>query len=44
LSTDERHRYYHRLTRFGKRVAAAEAEPFTALLQQARATRLVSGA
>ena len=42
-STDERRRYY-RLTRFGKRVAAAEAERFTALLQQARATGLVSGA
>jgi DNA-binding PadR family transcriptional regulator len=34
-STDERRRYY-RLTRFGKRVAAAEVERLTALLQQAR--------
>src|SRR6187551_3517217 len=33
-STDERRRYY-RLTRFGKRVAAAEVERLTALLQQA---------
>ena len=42
-STDERRRYY-RLTRFGKRVAAAEAERLNALLKQARATGLVSGA
>ena len=42
-STDERRRYY-RLTRFGKRVAAAEVERFHALLQQARATGLVPGA
>jgi DNA-binding PadR family transcriptional regulator len=42
-STDERRRYY-RLTRFGKRVAAAEAVRLTALLKQARATGLVSGA
>ena len=41
-STDERRRYY-RLTRFGKRVAAAEVERLTALLQQARATGLVTG-
>jgi DNA-binding PadR family transcriptional regulator len=38
-STDERRRYY-RLTRFGRRVAAAEVERFNALLQQARATGL----
>jgi len=42
-STDERRRYY-RLTRFGKRVAAAEVERLHALLQQARATGLVPGA
>ena len=42
-STDERRRYY-RLTRFGRRVAAAEAGRLTALLKQARATGLVSGA
>ena len=41
-STDERRRYY-RVTRFGKRVAAAEAERLSALLQQARATGLLSG-
>ena len=39
-STDERRRYY-RLTRFGRRVAAAEAARLTALLHQARATGLV---
>ena len=39
-STDERRRYY-RLTRFGKRVAAAEVERLSKLLQQARATGLV---
>ena len=42
-STDERRRYY-RLTRFGKRVAAAEVERLSALVQQARATGLVPGA
>lgn len=42
-STDERRRYY-RLTRFGKRVAAAEVERLNALLQQARATGLVPNA
>src|SRR4029453_13772833 len=41
-STDERRRYY-RLTRFGKRVAAAEVERRTALLTQARATGRVPG-
>ncbi len=41
-STDERRRYY-RLTRFGKRVAAAEVERLTALVQQARQTGLVRG-
>jgi DNA-binding PadR family transcriptional regulator len=42
-STDERRRYY-RLTRFGKRVAAAEVERLNFLLQQARETGLVPGA
>jgi DNA-binding PadR family transcriptional regulator len=42
-STDERRRYY-RITRFGKRVAAAEVERMNALLQQARATGLAPGA
>ncbi len=42
-SSDERRRYY-RLTRFGKRAAAAEVERLNALLQQARATGLVTGA
>ena len=42
-STDERRRYY-RLTRFGKRAAAAEVERLNALLQLARATGLVTGA
>src|SRR5215471_16915650 len=42
-STDERRRYY-RLTRFGKRAAAAEVERVSALVKQARATGLVSGA
>src|SRR5215471_16750232 len=42
-STDERRRYY-RLTRFGKRAAAAEVDRLSALLQQARATGLVPGA
>src|SRR5262244_4328025 len=36
-NTDERRRYY-RLTRFGKRVAAAEVERLHVLLKQARAT------
>lgn len=42
-STDERRRYY-RLTRFGRRAAAAEVERLNALVQQARATGLVPGA
>src|SRR6266446_4626993 len=42
-STDERRRYY-RLTRFGRRVAAAEVARLTALVKQARATGLVPGA
>src|SRR5580693_1764379 len=42
-TTDERRRYY-RLTRFGKRAAAAEVERLNALVQQARATGLVPGA
>ena len=37
---DERRRYY-RITKFGKRVAAAEAERMTALLTQARLSGLV---
>src|SRR5215475_3721598 len=41
-STDERRRYY-RLTRFGKRVAAAEVERLNALVHQARVTGLVRG-
>jgi DNA-binding PadR family transcriptional regulator len=41
-STDERRRYY-RLTRFGRRVAAAEVARLNALVQQARATGLVRG-
>ena len=41
-STDERRRYY-RLTRFGKRAAAAEVARLNALVQQARATGLVPG-
>src|SRR3982075_4260570 len=41
-STDERRRYY-RLTRFGKRVAAAEVDRLNALVEQARATGLVPG-
>ena len=42
-STDERRRYY-RLTRAGKRAAAAEVERLNLLVQQARATGLVPGA
>jgi len=42
-NTDERRRYY-RLTRFGKRVAAAEVERLNALVRQARETGLVPGA
>ena len=42
-SSDERRRYY-RLTRFGRRVAAAEVERLNAMVQQARATGLVPGA
>ena len=41
-STDERRRYY-RLTRFGKRVAAAEVERMNGLMHQARVTGLVPG-
>jgi DNA-binding PadR family transcriptional regulator len=39
-SSDERRRYYG-LTRFGRRVAAAEVERLNALVQQAKATGLV---
>jgi len=42
-STDERRRYY-RLTRFGRRAAAAEVDRLNALVKQARATGLVRGA
>src|SRR5262245_45795859 len=38
--SDERRRYY-RLTRFGRRVAAAEVERLDEMLRQARATGLV---
>ena len=38
-STDERRRYY-RITRLGKRVAAAEVERLTALVKQARSAGL----
>ena len=41
-NTDERRRYY-RLTRFGKRAAAAEVRRLNAMVQQARATGLVPG-
>src|SRR5215813_7880014 len=41
-SQDERRRYY-RLTRLGRRVAAAEVGRLNALVQQARATGLVPG-
>jgi DNA-binding PadR family transcriptional regulator len=41
-STDERRRYY-RLTRFGRRVAVAEVERLRGLVEQARATGLVTG-
>jgi len=39
-STDERRRYY-RLTRFGRRVAAAEVARLSGLVRQARETGLV---
>jgi DNA-binding PadR family transcriptional regulator len=42
-STDERRRYY-KITRFGRRVAAGEVARLDALLREARATGLVSGA
>lgn len=42
-SSDERRRYY-RLTRFGRRVAAAEVARLNALVRQARETGLVPGA
>jgi DNA-binding PadR family transcriptional regulator len=42
-STDERRRYY-RLTRFGKRVAAAEVDRLNTLVKQARASGLLSSA
>ena len=42
-STDERRRYY-RVTRFGRRVAAAEVARLNELLAQARATKLVPDA
>jgi DNA-binding PadR family transcriptional regulator len=40
-SADGRRRYY-RVTRFGRRVAAAECERLSGLLSQARATGLVA--
>jgi DNA-binding PadR family transcriptional regulator len=39
---DERRRYY-RITRFGRRVAGAEAERLSSLLSQARQSGLVPG-
>jgi len=39
-SSDERRRYY-RLSRFGRRVAAAEVERLSSMLEQARATGLI---
>ena len=39
-AADERRRFY-RITRFGRRVAAAEAQRLTALLSQARQSGLV---
>ena len=41
-STDERRRYY-RLSKFGRRVAAAEVGRLDGMLKQARATGLVPG-
>src|SRR5580704_17409038 len=41
-STDERRRYY-RLTRFGRRTAAAEVDRLNTLVQQAHASGLVRG-
>jgi len=41
-NTDERRRYY-RLTKFGRRTAAAEVDRLSSLVRQARATGLVSG-
>jgi len=40
-NTDERRRYY-RLTKFGRQVAAAEAARLNSLLNQARATGLLT--
>ena len=42
-STDERRRYY-RLTRFGRRTAAAEVDRLNTMVQQAHASGLVPGA
>ena len=42
-STDERRRYY-RLTRFGRRTAAAEVDRLNAMVRQAHASGLVPGA
>ncbi|HUB80538.1 MAG TPA: PadR family transcriptional regulator [Bryobacteraceae bacterium] len=42
-STDERRRYY-RLTRFGRRAAAAEVDRLNGLVRQAHASGLVPGA
>lgn len=41
-SSDERRRYY-RLTRFGRRAAAAEVDRLNTLVQQAHASGLVRG-
>ena len=42
-NTDERRRYY-RLTRFGRRTAAAEVDRLNAMVRQAHASGLVPGA
>ena len=42
-STDERRRYY-RLTRFGRRAAAAEVDRLNAMVKQAHLSGLVPGA
>jgi DNA-binding PadR family transcriptional regulator len=40
-SNDDERRRYYRLTKFGRQVAAAEAERLSAMLSHARATGLV---
>jgi DNA-binding PadR family transcriptional regulator len=41
--TDDERRRYYRITRFGRRVAAAEAARLAAVLADARAFRLLDG-